>query len=161
MAEPNYSDASDSQLDESLIQLRELLLNQLHDLRRITDIADAITKEQKLSERVDSLKAYDEQISRVSKQQQERFGAIDRHLNEHVLAVKKEKGSNEQAIVLGKEVRKTEAGIRTVKSFLCDVMDMLNPDLNLINRIDDRIQYFNKRSTELENEIAILLAKLD
>jgi chromosome segregation ATPase len=161
MAEPNFSDASNSQFDESFSELREILLNQLHDLQQLTDIADAVKKEQQISERVEFLKANNEQISRVSKQQQERFGTIDRLMSEHVLAVKKGRASNEDIVVLAKEIRKTEAGIRTVKLFLCDVMNMLNPDLNLVNRIDDRIQYCYKRSSELENEIAILQAKIN
>ncbi len=160
MDEPNVSDASNSQFDESLNQLREILLNQLHDLQRLTDIADAVTKEQQLSEPMKSLKAYDEQISLVSKQQQERFGKIDRLMNEHVLAVRKGRASNEDIVALGKEVRKMEAGIRTVKLFLCDVINMLNPDRHLVNRIDDRIQYCYKRSSELKNEIEILKAKI-
>ena len=161
MAELNDSNAIDSLFNESIDQLRELLTNQLHDLRQLNEIADAITKEQYFSIRVESLKAYADQVSHFTMQQQERFGAIDRLMNEHVLAVKRGRASNEQILVLGKEVRKTEVGIRTVKLFLSDVINMLNPELNLVNRIDDRIQYYNKRSTEIENEIAILQAKLN
>jgi hypothetical protein len=159
MAELNFSATSNLQLNESLYQLRELLSNQLHDIRLFKDIADVIIKEQHLLKSAASLPTYEEQIRHVTMQQQERFMAIDRLLNEHV-AVKKGKGSDEQTIVLGKEVRKIEAGIRTIKLFLVDVLNMLNPELNVINRIDDRIQYFNKRSMELENDIALLSAKL-
>ena len=77
-------------------------------------------------------------------------------MNERYLVLKKEIASNDRFIELCKEVRKTEAGIRTVKLFLYDVINMYNPELHLVNRINDRIQYFYKRSKELEKEIALL-----
>ena len=142
-------------------QLREILPNQLHDLRQLNDIADVVLKEQHLSISVQSLKEYENQLRYVSEKQQQRFEAIDGIIDEYILASKKEKALNEQIVVLGKEARKTEAGIRTIKLFLCDVINMLNPELHLVNRINDRFQYFFKRSKELESEIAILQAKIN
>lgn len=150
-----------SQFNETLNQLREILPNQLHDLRLLNDIADVIIKEQQLSISIQSLKEYENQLHYVTEKQQQRFGVIDSVINEQILAAKKGKVLNEQIIELSKEVRKTEAGIRTVKLFLYDVIKMLNPELFLVNRIDDRIQYFYKRLKELENEIAILQSKVN
>ena len=161
MAIQNDANYSSLQFNEMLNQLREILPNQLHDLRLLNDIADVIIKEQHLSISVQSLKEYENQLHYVSEKQQQRFQAIDRIINEHILEAKKEKTSNEQIVVLSKEARKTEAGIRTIKLFLYDVINMLNPELHLVNRIDDRIQYFYKRSKELESEIAILQAKIN
>ena len=159
MAELNDLNTSVSQFHEPLNRLHELLPKQLQDLGVLNNIADDIKKQQPLSKDKETLKVYEEQIRHVKKQQQERFETIDHLMNEHVLAVRKGKVSDEKILVLAKEVRKTEAGIRTVKLFLCDVINMLNPQLSLVDRIDDRIFYVNRRSTELINEIALLQAR--
>ena len=137
-------------------QLIEILPNQLHDLRLLNDIADVLTKQQRHSISVQALQEYYDQISLVTEKQQQRFEAIDHLMNERYLVLKKEIALNDRFIELCKEVRKTEAGIRTVKLFLYDVINMYNPELHLVNRINDRIQYFYKRSKELEKEIALL-----
>ncbi len=144
-----------------LNQLREILPNQLHDLRLLNDIANVIIKEQHPSISVQTLRELNDQISLVTEKQQQRFKAIDNLMNEHFFAAKKGIVSSERIVVLSKEVRKTEAGIRTVKLFLCDVMNMLNSELHLVNRFNDRIQYFFKRSKELEKEIAVLHEKIN
>ena len=161
MALQNDKNFLNLQFNEMHNQLREILPNQLHDLRQLNDIADVVLKEQHLSISVQSLKEYENQLRYVSEKQQQRFEAIDGIIDEYILASKKEKALNEQIVVLGKEARKTEAGIRTIKLFLCDVINMLNPELHLVNRINDRFQYFFKRSKELESEIAILQAKIN
>ena len=161
MTLPTESKNSQSQFNEMLNELRAILTNQLHDLRLLNDIAGVIIKDQHLSISVESLKEYEDQLLLITEQQHQRFGVIDYIINEHILAVKKGIASKEQIVVIGKEARKTEAGIRTVKLFLSDVINMLNPNSQLVNRIDDRIQYFYKRSKVLEKEIAILQARIN
>ena len=161
MTLPTESKNSQSQFNEMLNELRAILTNQLHDLRLLNDIADVIIRDQHLSISVESLKEYEDQLLLITEQQHQRFDVIDYIINEHILAVKKGIASKEQIVVIGKEARKTEAGIRTVKLFLYDVINMLNPNSQLVNRIDDRIQYFYKRSKELEKEIAILQARIN
>ena len=161
MALPNNSHEAQLQISEMYNQLREILPNQLHDLRLLNDIADVLTKQQHHSITVQSLEEYYDQISHITEKQQQRFKVIDRLMSEQHLALKKELASNDRFVVICKEVRKTEAGIRTVKLFLYDVINMYNPELNLVNRINVRIQYFHKRSKELEKEIALLQAKLN
>ena len=161
MAIQNDANYSNLQFNEMLNQLREILPNQLQDLRLLNDIADVVIKEQHLSISVQSLKEYEDQIHYVSEKQQYRFEAIDHIINEYILAVKKGIALVEQTVIFSKEARKIEAGIRTVNLFLGDVINMLNPELLLVNRIDNRIEYFYKRSKELESEIAILQAKIN
>ena len=161
MAIQNDANYSNLQFNEMLNQLREILPNQLQDLRLLNDIADVVIKEQHLSISVQSLKEYEDQIHYVSEKQQYRFEAIDHIINEYILAVKKGIALVEQTVIFSKEARKIEVGIRTVNLFLGDVINMLNPELLLVNRIDDRIEYFYKRSKELESEIAILQAKIN
>ena len=161
MAIQNDANHLTSQYNETLNQIREIFPNQLHDIRLLNDIADVIIKEQHFSISIQFLKEYENQLRYVTEKQQQRFDAIDSIINEQILAVKKGKFLNEQIIVLSKEVRKTEAGIRTVKLFLYDVIKMLYPELYLVNRIDDCIQYFYKRLKQLENEIAILQSKVN
>ena len=161
MAIQNDANYSNLQFNEMLNQLREILPNQLQDLRLLNDIADVVIKEQHLSISVVSLKEFEDQIHYVSEKQQYRFEAIDHIINEYILAVKKGIALVEQTVIFSKEARKIEAGIRTVNLFLGDVINMLNPELLLVNRIDNRIEYFYKRSKELESEIAILQAKIN
>ena len=161
MAIQNDANYSNLQFNEMLNQLREILPNQLQDLRLLNDIADVVIKEQHLSISVQSLKEYENQIHYVSEKQQHRFEAIDHIINEYILAVKKGIALVEQTVIFSKEARKIEAGIRTVNLFLGDVINMLNPELLLVNRIDNRIEYFYKRSKELESEIAILQVKIN
>ena len=156
MALPHTSHESHSQNPEMNNRLRELLPNQLHDLRLLNDIADVLTKQTQPSINGQALQEYYDQISLVTEKQQKRFEVIDRLMNERYLTLKKEVASNDRFIVLCKEVRKTEAGIRTAKLFLHDIINMVNPELHLVNRINDRIHYFYKRSKELEKEIAML-----
>ena len=155
MALPNNLHESQLQNPEMNNQLIEILPNQLHDLRLLNDIADVITKHHH-SINVQALQEYYDQISLVTEKQQQRFEAIDHLMNERYSVLKKGVASNDRFIKLCKEVRKTEAGIRTVKLFLYDVINMYNPELHLANRTNDRIQYFYKRSKELEKEIALL-----
>ena len=156
--EENYSK---SQYNEVVNQLREIVPNQLQDLRLLNDIAYIVIKEQHLSISVQSLTEYENQLRYVSEKQQHRFEAIDHIINEYILAVKKGIALVDQIVIFSKEARKIEAGIRTVNLFLGDVINMLNPELHLVNRIDDRIEYFYKRSKELESEIAILQEKIN
>jgi len=156
--EENYSK---SQYNEVVNQLREIVPNQLQDLRLLNDIAYIVIKEQHLSISVQSLTEYENQLRYVSEKQQHRFEAIDHIINEYILAVKKGIALFDQIVIFSKEARKIEAGIRTVNLFLGDVINMLNPELHLVNRIDDRIEYFYKRSKELESEIAILQEKIN
>ena len=146
---------SNSQNPEMNNQLIEILPNQLHDLRLLNDIADVLTKQmQPINGQ--SLQEYYDQISLVTEKQQQRFEVIDHLMNERYLTLKKEMALNDRFLELCKEVRKTEAGIRTVKLFLHDVVNMYNPELHSVNRINDRIQYFYKRSKELGKDIAVL-----
>ena len=89
MAIQNDANYSSLQFNEMLNQLREILPNQLHDLRLLNDIADVVIKEQHLSISVHSLKEYENQIHYVSEKQQHRFEAIDHIINEYILVVKK------------------------------------------------------------------------
>ena len=155
MALPHNSHELHSQNPEMNNQLIEILPNQLHDLRLLNDIADVLTKQTQHSINGQSLQEYYDQISFVTEKQQQRFEVIDRLMNEQYLMLKKV-ASNDRFLVLCNEVRKTEAGIRTVKLFLHDVVNMCNLEYHLVNRINDRIQYFYKRSKQLEKEIAML-----
>ena len=156
MALPHNSRESHSQNAEMNNQLIEILPNQLHDLRLLNDIADVLTKQTQHLINGQALQEYYDQISFITEKQQQRFEVIDRLMKEQYLGAKKGIAVNDRFLVLCKEVRKTEAGIRTVKLFLHDVVNMYNPEYHLVNRINDRIQYFYKRSKELEKEIALL-----
>lgn len=44
--------------------------------------------------------------------------------------------------------------------FVQDVLKMLEPNSETINRIDERLYYFNKRSSALEAEMKMLQERL-
>ena len=64
-------------------------------------------------------------------------------------------------MLVGKEVRKAESGLRTLKLFVCDVIKMLSPSNVESSRVNDRLNYFNKRSMSLEAEIKSLQLQLN
>ena len=85
--------------------------------------------------------------------QKKRYSLIDQKINENNQEIRKKKTDDRIVIVQGKEVRKLEGGIRTLLLFANDIVEMLKPNSKVINRVDDRLSYFNKRSSSLEGEI--------
>ena len=74
--------------------------------------------------------------------------------------IKKAKTTDQTVATYGKEVRKLEAGLRTSRLFVGDVIEMLAPNSHVMNRVDDRMAYFEKRSTTLIAEMNQLMEKM-
>ncbi|MEG0261234.1 MAG: chemotaxis protein, partial [Lysinibacillus sp.] len=81
-------------------------------------------------------------------------------INENIRDIKREKTRDSNVLEYGKEVRKLESGLRTLILFTGDVVNMLRKNSTVINRVDDRIYYFDKRSAILEQEIYSLQQKM-
>ena len=96
----------------------------------------------------------------MQERQQSRFERLDEMIFENRREVRKGKTKDESIAACGKEVRKLEAGLRTLRLFTCDVVEMLAPDSMMPNRTDDRIGYFEKRSAALEVEMKTLKERL-
>ena len=74
--------------------------------------------------------------------------------------MKKGKTTDKTAFVYGKEIRKIESGIRTLKLFVCDVINMKDSNQQLLDRSEERLRYFDKRAIALEVEMNTLSTRL-
>lgn len=145
---------------EHIRDLREMLVKQQEDLTELTTIAGYLKGFKDVGiDRAEKGK-YAGKIARMQEEQKNRFDRIDEMVNQNRKEIKKEKTSDQTVLTWGKEVRKLEAGLRTLCLFICDVVEMLAPDSTLMNRADDRIGYVEKRSAALEAEIKIMSERL-
>lgn len=103
---------------------------------------------------------YNQKIQIITDKQVSRYNKIDDLINTNIFQMKKGKTTDNTALVYGKEVRKIESGIRTLKLFVCDVVSMLDPNQQLMDRSEERLRYFDKRSIALEAEMNILSNRL-
>lgn len=102
---------------------------------------------------------YNQKIQIMTDKQMNRYNKIDELINTNIFQIKKGNTVDNTAIVYGKEVRKIESGIRTLKLFVSDAINMLDLEQHLNNRSEERIRYFEKRSAAIEGEM-IALAKI-
>ena len=101
-----------------------------------------------------------QKIKLMTDQQTNRYYKIDALINSNILQMKKGKTTDNTALIYGKEVRRIESGIRTLKLFAHDVISMLDQTNRVENRSVERIRYFEKRSILLEAEIITLTKRL-
>ena len=101
-----------------------------------------------------------QKIKLMTDQQTNRYYKIDALINSNILQMKKGKTTDNTALIYGKEVRRIESGIRTLKLFAHDVISMLDQTNRVENRSVERIRYFEKRSILLEAEIITLTKQL-
>ena len=93
------------------------------------------------------------QLNVYEQKQSDRFIQIDALINDNILRVKKGKTTDNRIFLFGKELRKIEASIRTIKLFLLDVISMLSPTSTDKSRVDDRMQYANQRLHMTKKEL--------
>lgn len=103
---------------------------------------------------------YTQKIQMMTDKQMNRYHKIDDLINTNIFQMKKGKTTDNTALIYGKEVRKIESGIRTLRMFVCDVINMMDGNQHLDNRIEERIRYFEKRSASLESEMNDLSTQL-
>ncbi|MEK4427262.1 chemotaxis protein [Solibacillus sp. FSL K6-1523] len=106
------------------------------------------------------VKKYIGEISIINTHQTKRYEEIDALINENIFQMKKGKTQDNTVLLYGKEVRKVESGLRTLKLFVCDAIEMLGEGKIEGNRSEDRIRYFETRSLSLGKEISILSDQL-
>ena len=145
---------------EHIRALRGALNEQQVDLEELRTIIENID-----SRKIDSLtqqdvEKYTAQLSKIENYQQLRFNKIDEMIYQNRKEIKKAKTTDSTVATYGKEVRKLEAGLRTLRLFAGDIIDMLAPNSTVINRVDDRVVYFQKRSKTLMNEMFELMEKM-
>ena len=141
-------------------EIRTMVVEQLNDLTMLCTIAEYLNGFQQQGIDAADTRKYRSKITAIEDNQQKRFARIDEFINENIIAIKKQQTTSKVILNAGKEVRKLEAGIRTLKLFITDVVNMLEPNSTLQNRTHERLYYFNKRSASLEVEMKALQEKL-
>jgi hypothetical protein len=149
MAAPNYS-SNNPQEDRTITEaLTPIVAEQYDVLRELRQM----TLQLALNPQSTSYTALSKEVEAITKSQNERFRAIDHYINENILKIKKGKMTSNRMFLYGKELRKIEAGIRTVKLFLCDVVNALNANNMVTQQVKDRVNYAEKRIDALGEEL--------
>lgn len=105
------------------------------------------------------LAKYEQKLGQFKELQQQRFQRIDRVINENILQAQKKETDDQTILIFGKEVRKLEAGLRTLFLFASDVVEMLEQGRSVNNRAEDRMHYFTTRSAAIDIEIRLLIQR--
>ena len=145
---------------EHIRALRGILSEQQEDLAQLRTIIDHIRKCKDVSLDQHDVEKYTAQLVQIEDYQYQRFNKIDEMIYHNRKEIKKAKTTDQTVATYGKEVRKLEAGLRTSRLFVGDVIEMLAPNSQAINRVDDRIAYFEKRSTTLMAEMNQLMEQM-
>ena len=130
---------------EHIRALRGILSEQQEDLAQLRTIIDNIRGFKGVSLDQHDVEKYTAQLLQVEDYQNQRFNKIDEMIYHNRKEIKKEKTTDHTVATYGKEVRKLEAGLRTSRLFVGDVIEMLSPNSHVINRVDDRMGYFKKK----------------
>ena len=156
---PN-AESKQLQDDVNIQALHELLIDQQEDLQQLCTLVESLAKSKDGPLDSIDVQKYEGKVNIIIQNQEDRFNNIDALMNKNIIAVKKGKTTDKTALIFGKEVRKLEAGLRTLKLFVQDIIEMLDPKSDMINRVNERLYYFHKRSVTLEDEIKLLQGKL-
>lgn len=152
MAAPEYENTERYNFSEPFQLLSQILVNQKEAIHELNYIANEVSLS--IGQQVDTRKHHQKSAA-ISALQNERFEQIDAIINENIFAIKRGKTAKDSTLVFGKEVRKIEAGIRTIKLFLCDVLEIFDSGMNE-NRLNDRLDYYYKRARDIESELYFL-----
>ena len=145
---------SNKQYDNNNIEVfRRMLTEQQVDLKRLCTVVEDLENFKTGEIDIQEVKKYEHQIEKVAQNQIERFSEIDDLITENVYALKKNKTTDHTILTYGKELRKLEAGLRTLRLFANDILQMLCPKSTLLNRVNERVYYFTKRSASLQVEM--------
>lgn len=157
LAVPQFS----SNQNEGTIQkLHQVILGQLEDLTTLCTIVEYLKGDLQTGLDRQEFQKYHHKMEAISNQQSDRYDEIDTLINNNVFQMKKGKTKDNTALIYGKEVRKLESGLRTLKLFASDVLLMFDNEKQLADRSDERLGYFEKRSTSLEAEMIMLNKEL-
>lgn len=140
----------------SVQSLRKVLMAQQEDVTELCTIVEYLRGLLDVGLDESGTLKYSDKIAAFSKRQGNRFNQIDSMINHNRIQLKKGKTTDNSIFTYGKEVRKLEAGLRTLHLFCCDIIEMLKPNSTVINRSEERIRYFDTRSAALEIEMSIL-----
>lgn len=140
--------------------LHEVLSRQRDDLSLLCSMVEYLKSQKYVRLDHEDTKKYTEKMNTLKLRQAERYDVIDQIINEKLKDIKNEHKDRHEVVACGKEVRKLESGLRTLMLFTNDVIEMLKLDTTVEDRVDDRIYYFDKRSSALETEMIVLQQKI-
>ncbi|MER2030548.1 MAG: chemotaxis protein [Solibacillus sp.] len=146
--------------EDSIQKLQQMLLEQRENLTTLCTIVEYLKSYVQTGLDHKDVVKYKQKIQMMTDKQNKRYNQIDELINTNILELKKGKTADNTALIYGKEVRKIESGVRTLKLFASDAVNMLDLNKHLENRSSERIRYFDKRSTSLEAEIISLTKQL-
>ncbi|MFS0878182.1 chemotaxis protein [Solibacillus isronensis] len=152
--------SSEHNEDSSIQKLQQMLLEQRENLTTLCTIVEYLKSYVQTGLDHKDVVKYKQKIQMMTDKQEKRYHQIDELINTNILELKKGKTADNTALIYGKEVRKIESGVRTLKLFASDAVNMLDLNKHLENRSSERIRYFDKRSTSLEAEIISLTKQL-
>lgn len=146
--------------EDSNQKLQQMLLEQRESLTTLCTIVEYLKSYVQTGLDHKDVIKYKQKIQMMTDKQIKRYNKIDELINTNILEMKKGKTTDNTALIYGKEVRKIESGVRTLKLFASDAVNMLDLNKHLENRSRERIRYFDRRSTSLEAEIISLTKQL-
>ena len=152
--------SSEHNEDSSIQKLQQMLLEQRENLTTLCTIVEYLKSYVQTGLDHKDVVKYKQKIQMMTDKQIKRYNQIDELINTNILELKKGKTADNTALIYGKEVRKIESGVRTLKLFASDAVNMLDLNKHLENRSSERIRYFDKRSISLEAEIISLTKQL-
>ncbi|MER1989661.1 MAG: chemotaxis protein [Solibacillus isronensis] len=152
--------SSEHNEDSSIQKLQQMLLEQRENLTTLCTIVEYLKSYVQTGLDHKDVVKYKQKIQMMTDKQEKRYHQIDELINTNILELKKGKTADNTALIYGKEVRKIESGVRTLKLFASDAVNMLDLNKHLENRSSERIRYFDKRSISLEAEIISLTKQL-
>ncbi|MEK5078361.1 chemotaxis protein [Solibacillus sp. FSL W7-1436] len=152
--------SSEHNEDSSIQKLQQMLLEQRENLTTLCTIVEYLKSYIQTGLDHKDVVKYKQKIQMMTDKQEKRYNQIDELINTNILELKKGKTADNTALIYGKEVRKIESGVRTLKLFASDAVNMLDLNKHLENRSSERIRYFDKRSMSLEAEIISLTKQL-
>ena len=158
-AAPRYSSIHERNY-RPIHQLREMVIAQQEDVKLLCTIVGNLRGYMHSALDEEDTAKYRTEIDALTQRQNDRFEQIDGHIYNVYKELKKELTTDKTVLIYGKEVRKFEAGLRTLKLFTSDVIEMLKPSSNSINRSEERIRYVETRSAALEVEMQMLNEKI-
>lgn len=159
-AVPHVTEETHLYNEEHIRVLKGILADQLEDLTELSTMIGYLKGFKDAGIDRAETEKYDGKAGQIEEKQKIRFDKMDEMIYENRREIKKEHTHDGTVLLYGKEVRKLEAGLRTLRLFTGDVIKMLAPDSQMMNRVDDRIGYFEKRSAALEVEMKIMMEKL-
>lgn len=141
-------------------KLQQVLAEQREALTKLCTIVEYLKDYIQIGLESNDVIKYNQKIQMTTDKQVSRYNKIDDLINTNIFQMKKGKTTDNTALVYGKEIRKIESGIRTLKLFVCDTISMLDLNQQLMNRSEERLRYFDKRAISLEVEMNIFSTRL-